>query len=183
MGIALRRLPIVLLAGVGLAGTVVGCGSADTTTTGSSVPVVVVTETHTETVGAAPTPATSPTSTSPRADTVAYAGEWVGHTRSMTLSAGGTGTMSVFSGAANGEQWTLTWGISGGGVDMTLVNRTSVVGDGVSGSMHAGATYHGVLTADAAGVTYMTMTGFGNEGYAVTWCNQDRYGYSPECGA
>lgn len=112
-----------------------------------------------------------------------YVGDWTGHTRGMALSSDGTGTMSVFSGAADGEDWTLTWGASGGGVDVTLVSRTSVVGDGLSGAMNAGATYRGTLTSDSAGVTYMTMTGFGNGGYPVTWCNRERYGSSPECGA
>ncbi|WLP92532.1 hypothetical protein [Gordonia sp. NB41Y] len=185
MDISCRRLPVALLVAVGLAGAVVGCGPDDTSTK-SSAPVVVVTETHTETVGPATTATTATTTPSPtatQADTAAYVGDWTGHTRGMALSSDGTGTMSVFSGAADGEDWTLTWGASGGGVDVTLVSRTSVVGDGLSGAMNAGATYRGTLTSDSAGVTYMTMTGFGNGGYPVTWCNRERYGSSPECGA
>jgi hypothetical protein len=166
----------------------------DSASAGSASPVVVVTETATVIVPpgggppttitptpAAQTPATQ-TPTTPAVDTAAYAGDWIGHTRQMTLNPDGNGTMKVYSGAFNGETWSATWRGSGQGIAVTLVSQLSSQGLGTSGSMYAGATYSATLQTDGDGVRYLAMTGFGDATNTVAWCSE-RYGRSLECGA
>lgn len=197
------RRPVVVTIGMvpALIVALTACHSGtDSASAGSASPVVVVTETATVIVPPGggppttitPTPAAqtptggggnaTQTATTPAVDTAAYAGDWIGHTRQMTLNPDGNGTMEVFSGASNGETWTVTWRGSGSGIAITLVSQQSSVGSGSGGSMYAGATYSATLQTDGDGVRYLAMTGFGDATNTVAWCS-DRYGRSLECGA
>ena len=200
----LARACVLGSAAIALALTATGCGPDENSsaTPSPSAPVVVtstVTESETapgttgptEVDSAAPVNPGTPVNTvtasaTPKAPSGAdaFTGAWVGHTRDMNLNADGTGDMSVSIGAADGEKWALTWSADSSGATMTLGEQISKHGEGLGdNSMHAGAVYHGVLVKDSQAVTYMQMAGFTAAGHSLPWCNQDKYGYSRECGA
>lgn len=111
-----------------------------------------------------------------------FIGKWSGHTRTLNITADGTGDMLIAIGAADGEKWSLTWTLAGDELDMQLGPRIASYGTGLDGSMYEGARYAGILKRDAAGVLYLNMTGFGPSNGGVTWCSS-KYGNSQVCGA
>ncbi|WP_163645872.1 hypothetical protein [Mycobacterium conspicuum] len=75
---------------------------------------------------------------------------WVGHGRSLQLAPGGSGTLTLASGASTDEVWTVTWNAQGAGrVLITLANRTSSRGGGVG--LNEGEQYIAALQTSPLG--------------------------------
>ncbi|MFT4125758.1 MAG: hypothetical protein QM662_05955 [Gordonia sp. (in: high G+C Gram-positive bacteria)] len=165
-----------------------GCGAGSDSRAPRSVVVVTseVTVTASRTALLAPAPTAQfdrTTAVRPTADASAFVGEWIGHTRTMTIDADGSGRMQVNSGAADGETWSFTWTSTTSGIAITLIAMVSSVGEGL-GDLTPGQTYDTTLRTDDEGIRYLVTAGFGGDpANDVAWCNQARDGYSRECGA
>ncbi|WP_433664581.1 hypothetical protein ACQPW1_22080 [Nocardia sp. CA-128927] len=115
-----------------------------------------------------------------------YALTWTGHTRQMHLNADGTGDVTIFSGAADGETWSATWDTTATGVTVSLVSLTSKTGAGL-GDLKPGTKWVAALQKspdDNKTVLHFVDPGKDlrnpNEGFY--WC-AEKYGYSYDCGA
>lgn len=118
----------------------------------------------------------------PRAD---YAQTWTGHTRLMHLQLDGTGDVTIFSGASDGETWSATWETTAAGIAVSLVARTSKSGAGLA-DLHPGTKWDAALLKSSDQKTILHFVDPGadptspQEGFF--WCS-DKYGYSYDCGA
>ncbi|UQE75391.1 hypothetical protein MYK68_01815 [Gordonia sp. PP30] len=122
-------------------------------------------------------PATTvPTQATPTAQPMQptkYLGRWFGHTRSVELRADGTGEVSLFSGAADGTVWNVTWSGNDSQIQVTMVSKKSVYGDGAP-LYTEGQTVEGHLESQAGGQVLM----LGGNSYCDSVSGQAGY-----CGA
>jgi hypothetical protein len=118
-----------------------------------------------------------------------YDRKWQGHDRSMDLYYDGLGTIDLASGAFDGEQWNVKWVRNpGGGITITLTDRTAVNGAGTGGALSSGTFWQAELVT--APDTQVTVLHFGNHSLpsmtdpdiGYFWCSTD-YGTSNLCGA
>ncbi|MCX4090983.1 hypothetical protein [Nocardia sp. alder85J] len=119
-----------------------------------------------------------------------YDHKWQGHDRSMELYYDGLGTISLFTGAADGEQWNVQWvrNDAAGDVTITLQDRTALYGAGTGGALSSGVFWKAALVT--APDTEVTVLHFGNHSDASVndsnvgyfWCSES-YGTSSVCGA
>jgi hypothetical protein len=74
----------------------------------------------------------SPTTSQQPDGAKALLSKWVGHGRSMQLQADGSGTLTIYSGASDGEVWVVAWTAQGNDQALiTLKTKTSKTGAGV----------------------------------------------------
>ncbi|MFT4086766.1 MAG: hypothetical protein QM658_06355 [Gordonia sp. (in: high G+C Gram-positive bacteria)] len=134
-------------------------GASETPTDTDQAPQTTVTQTQTQTQ-----PATNS----------AFVGKWMGHTRSLDLNADGSGQVSLFSGAMDGEVWNLQWTSSGDSLTVTIGSQVKVSGSGVGG-ISQGATWTGSLVHPDTGGTAVLLNN-------VSYCD-NAAGQGGYCGA
>ncbi|WP_338480846.1 hypothetical protein [Rhodococcus sp. DN22] len=116
-----------------------------------------------------------------------YLGQWVGHTRRMTLNEDGTGTVHIASGAMNGEEWTLKWASVPNGIAITIGTKVDTYGEGVGGFAEGKKWMATLFSPDGpSGPKVLSVFRDGqmqrNPEDGLHWCSE-RYGHSLWCGA
>jgi hypothetical protein len=113
--------------------------------------------------------------------------KWVGHGRSMQLQGDGSGTLTMFSGASDGEVWTIRWAAQGNDQALiTLTSRTSQSGSGVG--LTQGQQYLAALQTSSAGYQVLHFVQSGQSvddpGQGFFFCTPAQQGQpNSPCGA
>ncbi|MQY29230.1 hypothetical protein [Nocardia aurantia] len=118
-----------------------------------------------------------------------YDHRWQGHDRAMSLYYDGLGTITLYDGAVDSEQWNLTWVRDDDtSVLITLRDRTAITGNGLGGALGTGTYWRaGLVTAPDNQVTVLHFTrgtqAMSDPDAGYFWCAPDTYGNSALCGA
>ncbi|TDO07032.1 hypothetical protein EV580_5994 [Mycobacterium sp. BK086] len=128
----------------------------------------------------------TPTSSAAPAASNAFIGEWVGHTRTMTVRADGTAVIQINDGAVDGETWNAQWAPIPAGLAFTFTTLTGKTGNGLGDAFAPGMIWDAALEQQDDG-TIMHFVKQGEQFSDDTgffWCSASgKPGYSHNCGA
>ncbi|WP_019926869.1 hypothetical protein [Nocardia sp. BMG111209] len=118
-----------------------------------------------------------------------YDHRWQGHDRTMSLYYDGLGTMTMYDGAVDSEQWNVKWLRNDDtSVTITLQDRTAITGNGMGGALSTGTAWKaGLVVAPDNQTTVLHFTrgtqAMSDPNVGYFWCAPDTYGNSGLCGA
>jgi hypothetical protein len=117
-----------------------------------------------------------------RADQPSLFTDWSGHGRGLQLAPDGTGTLSMYAGASDGDKWAVTW--TGDPNRSATITLASVLRHSGSGSgLHVGDRYAAALE-NVHGDTVLRFTPSGQPGENLLFCTHDEQMRDPSpCGA